>query len=61
MRMPEVEKACKKAGQPELYKEIIDKYIKSDPRHVWFVEGFDKSKVDAMKKYYKDRYNQKVE
>jgi hypothetical protein len=57
----EAELACEKAGKPELYKQIIDKYIKSDPRHVWFVEGFDPKKVEAMKKYYKDRYDQKVE
>jgi hypothetical protein len=59
--LPEMKEACEKAGQPKLYDEIIDKYIKSDPRHVWFIEGFDPKKVDAMKKYYKDRYNQKVE
>ncbi|MFN2367275.1 MAG: multiheme c-type cytochrome, partial [Desulfurivibrionaceae bacterium] len=57
----EAEEASKKAGKPEVYDEIIDKYIKSDPRHVWFVEGFDPQKVDAMKQYYQDRYDQKVE
>ena len=41
--------------------ETIEKYINSDPRHVWFTQGFDPKKVDAMKTYYKDRYNQKVE
>ena len=25
------------------------------------VDGFDPKKVDAMKKYYKDRYDQKIE
>ena len=45
----------------ELYDEIIEKFIKSDPRHVWFVDGFDPKKINAMKKYYKDRYNQNVE
>jgi len=57
----EAEEASNKAGKPEVYEEILDKYIKNDPRHVWFIEGFDPKKVEAMKKYYQDRYNQKVE
>jgi hypothetical protein len=57
----EVRAACEKAGQPKLYDEIIARYINSDPRHVWFTEGFDPKKVEAMKEYYKERYNQKVE
>jgi len=59
--MPEVEEACEKAGKHKLYQKILDKYINSDPRHVWFTQGFDPKKVDAIKKYYKDRYDQKVE
>lgn len=59
--LPEAKEACEKAGKPEVYEEIITKYIKSDPRHTWFVEGFDPQKVDAIKQYYKDRYDQKVE
>ena len=47
--------------QKKLYDEIIEKYINSDPRYVWFTQGFDSKKVGAMKKYYKDRYNHKVE
>ena len=57
----EVKEACERAGQAKLYDEIVEKYIKSDPRHVWFVEGFDPKKVEAIKRYYKERYNQKVE
>ena len=59
--LPEAKKACEKAGQPEVYDEIITKFIKSDPRHVWFVDGFDPKKVDDMKAYYQERYNQKVD
>jgi len=59
--LPQVQEACDKADQPEVYKEIIKKYIDSDPRHAWFTQGFDPKKVEAIKKYYKDRYNQKVE
>jgi hypothetical protein len=59
--MPEVKEACEKAGKHKLYQTILDKYISNDPRHVWFTQGFDPKKVDAIKKYYKERYDQKVE
>lgn len=59
--MPEVKEACEKAGRHELYEQIITKYIDSDPRHEWFTKGFDPKKVEAMKDYYKERYNQKVQ
>jgi len=59
--MPEAKEACEKAGKPELYEEIIKKYIDSDPRHQWFTQGFDPKKVEAIKAYYKERYNQKVD
>jgi hypothetical protein len=59
--LPEVEETCEKAGKHELYQKILDKYINSDPRHVWFTQGFDPKKIEAMKKYYKDRYNQKLD
>ena len=59
--MPEVKEACEKAGKHELYTQIIEEYINSDPRHEWFTKGFDPKKVQAMKDYYKERYNQNVE
>ena len=59
--LPEVKEACEKAGQEHLYQEIIDKYINSDPRHVWYTQGFDPKKIEEMKKYYKDRYNQNLD
>lgn len=59
--MPEVKEVCEKAGQPKLYEEIVKKYIDGDPRHQWFTQGFDPKKVDAIKAYYKERYNQKVD
>jgi len=59
--MPEAKEACEKAGKPEVYEKIVTKYIDSDPRHEWFTKGFDPKKVDMIKKYYKERYDQKVE
>jgi len=59
--LPEAKEACEKAGHPEVYTHILDKYINSDPRHIWFTQGFDPKKVEEIKKYYQERYNQKVE
>jgi two-component SAPR family response regulator len=59
--MPEVKEACEKAGKPELYDKIIKKYIDSDPRHEWFTKGFDPESLKAIRQYYKDRNNQKVD
>ncbi len=59
--MPEVKEACEKAGKHELYDQIVKQYIDSDPRHEWFTKGFDPKKVEAMKAYYKERYNQQVQ
>jgi len=59
--MPEVKEACEKAGKHELYEQIVKQFIDSDPRHEWFTKGFDPKKVDAMKAYYKERYNQQVQ
>ena len=41
--------------------ENIPEYLNSDPRHEWVTKGFDPKKVQAMKDYYKERYNQNVE
>jgi hypothetical protein len=37
-----------------LPKQILydDKHINNDPCHVWFTQGFDPKKIDAIKKYY---------
>ena len=59
--LPEVKEACEKAGQEKLYEEIIEKYISNDPRHAWFTKGFDPKQVEAIKSYYKQRYDQSVD
>ncbi len=59
--LPEAKQACEKAGKPELYKQILSKYIENDPRHDWYVKGFDPKRVEAIRRYYQERYNQKVE
>ena len=58
--LPHVEEACEEAGKPQLYEDIIEKYINSRPEHEWFTKGFDPERVEAIKQYYRDRYNQEV-
>ncbi|RME32456.1 MAG: cytochrome C552 [Deltaproteobacteria bacterium] len=58
--LPEAKEACEKAGKPEVYEKIIAKYINGRPEHEWYTKGFDPKRVEQIKKYYKDRYNQDV-
>jgi len=58
--LPEAKKVCKEAGKPEVYDRIIKTYIEGRKEHEWFVKGFDPKRVQEMKKYYKDRYQQDV-
>jgi hypothetical protein len=58
--LPEAKEACEKAGKPEVYENIIAKYIDGRPEHQWFTRGFDPKRLDEIKKYYKDRYQQDV-
>lgn len=59
--LPEAEAAATKAGKPEVYKKIIDKYILGDVRHEWYVKGFDEKRLQEIRKYYEERYQQKVQ
>lgn len=59
--LPEAKEACEKAGKPEVYEQIIAKYIDGRPEHEWYTKGFDPKRVKEMQKYYLDRYNQKVD
>jgi hydroxylamine dehydrogenase len=59
--LPEAEAACEKAGRPEVYQDILARYIDARPEHEWFTKGFDPQRLEAMKKYYQDRYQQTVE
>jgi len=59
--LPEAKEACEKAGKPEVYDKIIAKYIDGRPEHEWYTKGFDPKKMEEVKKYYLERYNQKVE
>jgi len=58
--LPEAKEACDKAGKPEVYEQIMKQYIEGQPEHAWFVKGFDPKRLDEIKKYYEERYHQKV-
>ena len=58
--LPEAKKACEKAGKPELYDQIIEKYIDGRPEHQWYTKGFDPQRLEEIKNYYKERYDQDV-
>jgi len=59
--LPEAKEACEKAGKPEVFEQIMKKYIETQPEHEWFVKGFDPKRLDEIKKYYEERYHQKVQ
>ncbi len=59
--LPHAKEACEKAGKPEVYEKIVAKYIEGDPRHEWYVKGFDPKRLEEIRKYYQERYQQKVE
>jgi hypothetical protein len=58
--LPEAKEACEKAGKPEVYEVIIANYIDGRKEHEWYTKGFDPKKIEEMKAYYKERYNQEV-
>ena len=58
--LPEAKEACEKAGKPEVYEQIIAKYIDGRKEHEWYTKGFDPKRVEEMKAYYKERYQQEV-
>ena len=58
--LPAAKTACEKAGKQEVYEEIIATYISGRKEHEWYVKGFDPKRVEEMKAYYKERYQQDV-
>ncbi len=59
--LPEARELSEKAGKPEVYEKIVEKYLLSDERHEWYVKGFDQKKLEEIQKYYQERYQQKVD
>lgn len=55
--LPEV----KEIAGPSLYDELVKKYLDPDPRHEWYTKGISKEQLEKIKKYYEQRYGEKVE
>ncbi len=55
--LPEV----KEVAGPTLYDELVKKYLDSDPRHEWYTKGMSKDQLDRIKKYYQERYGEKLQ
>jgi len=50
--LPEV----KRVAGPELYDEIVKKYLDPDVRHEWYTKGMSKEQLEKIKKFYEERY-----
>ncbi len=50
--MPEV----KRVAGPELYDELVKKYIEPNVSHEWFIKGMSKEQLKKIQDYYKERY-----
>ena len=50
--LPEV----KNVAGPELYNELLKKYVESDVRHEWYTKGMSKEQLQKIQQYYKERY-----
>jgi hypothetical protein len=50
--LPEV----KTVAGPELYSEIVKKYLDPDVRHEWYTKGMSKEQLEKIQKFYNERY-----
>ena len=55
--IPEVKEA---AGEP-LGKELMDKYVYSQPGHRWLKEGMSKDQLQQIQEFYRQRYGEQNE
>ncbi len=46
----------KQVAGPELYNDIVKKYLESDVRHEWFTKGMTKEQLEKIQKFYSERY-----
>ena len=55
--LPEV----KRVAGPELYGELVRKYLSPDVRHEWYTKGMSKEQLEKIRKFYQERYGEKVQ
>jgi hydroxylamine dehydrogenase len=52
--MPEV----RQVAGPELYNELVKKYLEPDVRHEWFIKGMSKEQLEKIRRFYEERYGE---
>jgi hypothetical protein len=50
--LPEV----KTTAGDELYQQLLDKYVYSQPGHRWLKEGMSKEQLQKIQDFYRQRY-----
>lgn len=55
--LPEV----REVAGPKAYAELIAKYLTPDMRHDWYTKGMTKEQLDKIRKFYQERYGEKVQ
>lgn len=51
---------ARRVAGPELYDQMVRKYLASDVRHEWYFKGMSKEQLEKIKKFYEQRYNEPV-
>jgi hypothetical protein len=39
-------------------KQLLDKYVYSQPGHLWHRDGMSKDQIDKIRSYYEQRYKE---
>jgi hypothetical protein len=52
--LPEV----KEVAGPELYSELVKKYLEPDVRHQWYIKGMSKEQLENIRDFYQKRYGE---
>ena len=55
--LPEV----KKVAGPQMYDELVKKHLSTDVRHEWYIKGMSKEQLEKIRKFYQERYGEKIE
>ena len=55
--LPEV----KRVAGPPVYDELVHKYLASDVRHEWYIKGMSKEQLEKIRRFYEERYGEKMQ
>jgi hypothetical protein len=51
----------KEVAGPKVYDELVEKYLTPDMRHDWYTKGMTKEQLEKIRKFYQERYGEKVQ